>query len=396
MDREAAVIWSPFTEGYFNNPYPHLKDCRENNPIHKGAQDSWMFFRHEDVSEILSSNKFLVSELSSFFKEKEQYIFKNSTACPYLSKGTKMWPLYLNGEGHKNIRVIMGKSLNLAGLEAELIDAVNIINDDHLNQKSFDLVNYCSRYIYRVLKKILGINGFDDLETIKTYSNMLARSQDIYVPKQVYLDINEWFLKGKNIFSDSEYKQNVIQHSKESGIDYTEDEVYSIMALTFMAAFETSKDNLSMAIFEILNNQELIDFVTICSTRELTTLIEELFRFSSPLQYTIRVNQEPLNYGGITIPANSRLYLSLASANRDSSVFDDPDQIVVDRNPNPHVSFGKGLHFCLGSNIAKMELRYCLKPMINFLKDYRVTGQAKWGKQIFMRTLESLKLEQIR
>ncbi|MDW3209678.1 MAG: cytochrome P450 [Reichenbachiella sp.] len=392
MVGKSKIVWNPHTSGYFDNPYDHLKACREENPIHRILNDAWIFLRYSDVSQTLSSQDFMVSEFSQFLKEKEPYIFKHSDTCPYLSKGTKMWTMYLNDEVHKNARIGMTKSLNLNQLDEVMANAVDEINEKHQLKSSFDLVSYCGEFIYLILKWILGIRDLGSFETIKTYSNMLARVQDIYVPKQLYQKINEWFLSGKNIFTESEFRQNLVNYSTKSGINYTEDEIYSITSLVLMAAFETSKDNLSVALWEIMKSEEIQNHVETCSKKELNLLIEELFRFSSPLQYTIRVNKNSLETESGIISANSKIYLSLASANHDDTVFANPDKIVAGRTPNDHLAFGKGLHFCLGATIARLELRYCLKPMVHLLKQYKVEGSPDWSKQIFMRTMNSAKI----
>src|SRR5690242_12279585 len=122
MDTQTKVVWSPFTPGYFDNPHTHLRQCREQNPIHQVLTGSWIFFRHRDVHEILSSDKFLVTDLAEFFKEKEPYVFKNSNACPYLAKTTQLWPMHLNNDQHKQTRAIIGKSINLKDLDKFMAD----------------------------------------------------------------------------------------------------------------------------------------------------------------------------------------------------------------------------------------------------------------------------------
>ena len=395
MAGKSKITWDPYSPGYFDDPYPHLKECREQNPVHEIINNSWIFLKYDDVNEILSSRDYSVSELSNFLKEKEPIIFKNSSECPYLSKGTKMWTLYLNDEAHKVSRAIMGKSLNLANLDRVLDESVEAVNRQFQGQKHIDIVNYCSEFIFKVVKEILGIHSIEDIQKIKSYSNMLARSQDLYVPRQIYLEINKWLLWGKDIFSDSDFRDKLVRYSADSGLDYSEEDIYSITSLTLMAAFETSKDNLSLGLFEILRKPELVDHVLSCKPEELDLLIEELFRFSSPLQYTIRINKTAVEFLGKRIPARSKLYLSLASANRDETVFGNPDEIVPGRTPNDHLSFGKGIHFCLGSAIARKELRHCLKPMVAFLRNFQLdeSRPVKWSRQIFMRTVESIQIE---
>lgn len=388
MDRESKIVWNPYTKGYFNDPYQHLKECREKKPIHKGIHDEFVFFKYTDVSKILRSNDYNVSRLNTYFKEKEPYIFKNSDACPYLSKGTQKWVMYLNGNEHKNVRSIIGKSFKEFDLEKIIEESTDTLNEYYKSSSNIDLINYCSYFIFLIVEKLFGIKNFESFEKVKKYSNMLAKSQDLFIPRQIYQEINSWFLWGKDIFHDSKYKENIKFFANQLNLEYSDEDIYSIMSVSVMAAFETSKDNLAIALFEILKDQKLINHVLNSDTKELNLLIEELFRFSSPLQYTIRVSKESIEHDNIVIPAKSKLYLCLASANRDPEIFMNPDKIIPNRDPNDHLAFGGGNHFCLGAQIARQEMRYCLKPMVSFLKKFTIdnTQPAKWTRQIFMRT----------
>ncbi|TSE08639.1 cytochrome P450 [Aquimarina algiphila] len=395
MDRESKIIWNPYTKGYFDNPYPHLKRCREENPIHKGAHNELIFFRYKDINEIIRSNDFEVSELSTYLQTKEPYIFKNSDMCPYLSKGTQKWTMYLNGDEHKSLRAVMGKSFKEFDLNIIIKESINTLNNRYKNSISFDLVEYCAYFIFLVTEKLFGIKDFESFEKVKKYSNMLARSQDIFIPKQIYKEINSWFLWGKDIFHDSEYKENIRFFANQLNLNYTEEDIYSIMSISVMAAFETSKDNLTMALYQILRDPKLTDYVLHNEIKKINLLIEELFRFSSPLQYTVRVNKQPIEYNDTIIPSKSKIYLCLASANRDPDFFINPDEIIPDRYSNEHLAFGGGNHFCLGAQISRQEMRYCLKPMVSFLSNFEIDNSkpTKWAKQIFMRTVDSLSIK---
>ncbi|RYY58946.1 MAG: cytochrome P450, partial [Chitinophagaceae bacterium] len=123
--------------------------------------------------------------------------------------------------------------------------------------------------------------------------------------------------------------------------------------------------------------------------------IEELFRFTAPLQYTIRVTGEPMMVGDQFIPENSKVFLCLASANRDPDVFKNPDELVLSRSPNNHLAFGAGNHVCAGTYIARQEMRHCLKPIIQFLRAYDTPDRSRvrYARQIMMRTIESVWLK---
>jgi cytochrome P450 len=390
----ATVKWNPFSKGYYNDPYPHLTACRASNPIQKSdlLEDAWFFFEYKDVSSLLRNSDLQASDLRAFFLQKEHIIFNEPGACPYLAKGTSKWPMYLNGLEHKAVRSLIGKSFKDIEVNTIIQKAFHEHFHKFRSNHSFDLVEFCSVFIFLIVKDFFGIDDYESLDHVKKYSNLLARSQDLYISKPVYREINEGFHWGKKLFAKSAFRERFITNAQEAGVVFTEDEVYSVMSVLLMASFETSKDNLSISLMEILKNPELIQFVLNADQQAINVFIEELIRFSTPLHYTIRRNSEPLIYKGHNIPAQSKLFLSLASANRDPLVFSDPDKIIPNRTPNEHLSFGFGSHFCLGAQIARQELRYCLKPMVEFLKDFKINDaiEPKWARQIFMRTLESI------
>ncbi len=390
----SAITWSSFTKGYFQNPYPHLAACREHNPIHKGViHNNWMFFRYDDVKKITKSNTSGVSDLRQYLEQVEKSVA--FTGCPFLSKNVRKWPMYLNGEEHKIAQTLMAKSLNKLNINEIIEKSLEQTLSEFSNSASLDLVEWVSNFPFYVTTNIMGIQGIPN-EALKRYSNFVARSQDMFVPKQVYVEMNDEFAKGEKWFSDllsnpnkNKYIQSLIELGKDNQFSHAD--LTSILTITFMAAYETSKDSLSIALYEILKNQKLKEYVLEASDSEINVVVEEMFRFASPLQYTLRINLTPLTFGDIHIDTYSKLIVCLASANRDPSVFEAPDEFNPERRHNPHLAFGNGMHTCLGAKIARLEMRLALRPLIQKLKDYKIDDDYSpvYNKQIFMRTLES-------
>jgi cytochrome P450 len=94
--------------------------------------------------------------------------------------------------------------------------------------------------------------------------------------------------------------------------------------------------------------------------------VEEMIRYDPPLHLFVRTAVSPVEVGGVTVPAGGRIAALLGAANRDPAVFADPDRFDAGRDPNPHVGFGAGLHFCLGAPLARLELRAGLAALLDF------------------------------
>jgi cytochrome P450 len=107
---------------------------------------------------------------------------------------------------------------------------------------------------------------------------------------------------------------------------------------------------------------------------QLPSAIEEILRWTSPIIHFARTATEDLEVRGQAIKAGETLGLFYPSANRDEEVFGDPWNFRIDRNPNPHLAFGIGEHFCLGSHVARLELQVAYKHLLPRLESVELIG----------------------
>lgn len=108
----------------------------------------------------------------------------------------------------------------------------------------------------------------------------------------------------------------------------------------------------------------------------LGAAVEEMLRYDTPLQFFERLVLEDMTYQGLAWPRGTKLCLYYASANRDPEVFDAPERFEVRRHPNPHVSFGLGVHYCIGAPLARLELRTTVRALLTRLPALRLDGAA--------------------
>jgi cytochrome P450 len=134
----------------------------------------------------------------------------------------------------------------------------------------------------------------------------------------------------------------------------TRDEIVDNIVFLFFAGFETTMNLIATGCAELLRHPE--ELARLQADRSLLpTAVEEFLRYDAPIQNTARLALEPIEIGGRTIKKGRVIHLLLGSANRDERQFVQPERIDVGREPNPHLSFGGGIHHCLGASLARVE-----------------------------------------
>jgi len=123
----------------------------------------------------------------------------------------------------------------------------------------------------------------------------------------------------------------------------------------------------------------------------LPTAIEELLRYDGPVQATLRVAREDVEIGGHAIEAGSLLLVGIGAANHDADVFADPEQLDVARDPNPHLAFGFGAHFCLGAPLARLELATSFSTVLDRMPGLELVEEPRWKPNYIIRGLEALR-----
>ncbi len=405
MDTQPPKIikWTPATAEYFKNPYANLNACLAFNPVQQVSASEWVLFRYEHIKQLLRDQTCLTADLSGFFEKKEPVLLKNTSQCPFLSKATRKWIMYLDGDAHSVARELVEKVLKCYDLDEIVNSCLNDWISRFFEEDRLDMAHVAS-----VLPSLIFLSLYQPLngdwasfEHLKQVSQSLARSQDLYKSVKQYHDYNAdaaWLFSTirKDFddinFADSALVRNFLRVNEEMGNLFTVDELVSLAIILFFASVETTVDTISTSVYEFFKNPELLDYILSADAKQINILAEELFRFASPQQYTIRINTKPIEIGGHLIPENSRIYLCIASANYDQAVFENPDQIVANRSYNPHLAFGSGTHACLGARLARIELRALLKPLAGVLKNYKLdeSTEVEWQKAIFMRGVKNL------
>jgi cytochrome P450 family 142 subfamily A polypeptide 1 len=153
--------------------------------------------------------------------------------------------------------------------------------------------------------------------------------------------------------------------------ELTTDELLMFLVLIVVAGNETTRNALSGGLVAFSQfpdqKQRVIEDPSLWDTA-----VDEIIRFVSPVLSFSRTVTADHTYEGVDLKAGEKVFMLYQSANRDETVFDRPDELLVDRNPNPHLAFGIGTHYCLGANLARAEVRVVFEELFTRLGDIRV------------------------
>jgi cytochrome P450 len=176
----------------------------------------------------------------------------------------------------------------------------------------------------------------------------------------------------------------------EAGGDrLTEDELIGTAVLLLNAGHEASVNGAANSWWALFRHPDALARLR-ADPALVPTAIEELLRFDTPAPMFERWVLEDIEIDGIAIRRGEELALQFAAANRDPAAFARPDEIVLDRSPNPYLSFGAGIHYCLGAPLAKVEFDILFRRMITDLPTMELVREPHWKPRFILRGLDAL------
>jgi cytochrome P450 len=248
-----------------------------------------------------------------------------------------------------------------------------------------------------VIAELLGVPP-EDRETFRDWSAALAASLDPLVSQEAgqrAADAREAlhaYLRGIIAERRRAPRSDLISALvavEERGEVLSEPELVVMCTLLLIAGHETTVNLIGNGMLALIQHPEQY-----AQLREspglLGTAVEELLRFDSPVQLTGRIAAQPIELGGQHIEAGQWVLPLLGAANRDPQHFAEPDRLDLTRNPNPHLGFGRGIHFCLGAPLARLEGQLAIGALVQRCRTLDLAGPPIRRDQITLRGLRSL------
>ena len=374
----AQTEFNPFDPAVVADPYPYYRRMREEDPVHRNASiRAWFLTRHADVCELLRDDRF-----SSDGTRSERYV----EPLPGRGRpGRSM--LVVDPPDHTRLRSLVSKAFTprmveqlrprIESIAADLVDrlASGPQETDLIGQFAYPLPVI-------VIAEMLGVPARDRAQ-FQEWSAIVVRGLDPFLDRETQeavfdaRDALTGYLRGIIGERRREPAGDLITAmiaAREKGDLLSEGELVAMCNLLLVAGHETTVNLIGGGTLALLRNPDQLERLR--REPELAAqAVEELLRYAPPVQWTGRVATVELELSGRRIEPQQSVIGILAAANRDPEVFDDPDRLDIGRDPNPHVSFGRGIHFCLGAPLARLEAQVALPALLERFPGLRVAGE---------------------
>jgi cytochrome P450 len=357
--------YNPLSPEVIENPYPYYAYLREHVPIYWiEPMQGWALSRYADVDFALRNPQIFSSSG-----------FTNQTLGDLNPTPEVPWILDINPPDHTRLRKLANKGFLprlIRALEPRIQEITQQLISALRSQTEGDLVTTLSGPLpTTVIAEMLGVEA-ERLGDFKRWSDDVvlgtSRPTDEATRTRVRQSgaaLRSYFerLIERRRTDPGEDVITALVRAEEERDILTASEILGLAVLLLLAGNETTTNLIGNAVRNLLSHPA--ELAKVRANRALVpSLVEEVLRYESPVQLLPRVTASKVTLEGGTIPAGATVFLLLASANRDERKFPDPDRFDVTRNPQDHVAFGYGIHYCLGAPLARLEGRLALDSLL--------------------------------
>lgn len=392
--------FDPRSPEFVQNPYPAYAWLRQNEPVcYVESVNAYWVTSYALVSRVLTDSRF--GKLSPNPAPMPEL-------PPQLAKLKELPPsmLFTDPPDHTRLRSLVSKAFTPRAVE-RLRGRVEAIAHDLLDRAiarggRMDVVaDFAFPLPATVIAELLGVPR-EDLDRFHAWSRAVIRSIDasqVHIPGvreagwQANVEMAYYFeaLAKQRKENPGDDLLSGMALAEEQGDRLSSGDLASTCMLLLIAGHETTSNLIANSTLTLLTHPDHL-----AALRQhpewFGSAVEELLRYESPVQRAGRFVLEDLELGGRHLRRGDQVINLFAAANRDEAVFTNPDQLDLTRSPNPHMAFGKGIHFCLGAPLARLEGPVALMALLERLPDLRLDPErpSEWAPQSLIRGLRTL------
>jgi cytochrome P450 len=398
------ALFSPLAPRVRSNPYAVYRRLREIDPVHFSPFGTCLLTRYDDAVSVLRDKRFSVQH--------RDYIDLQKADSPLLGDSFGPAPnerdlsnvmLFIDPPRHTRLRTLVNKAFTprvVELLRERIGSIVDELLDDLLPGDQMDVISALAYPLpVRVICEMLGVPQ-EDQTRLRGWSRKIAPILDPIVTAEAQAGIEEaesflqpyWdaLIEERRGDLRDDLLSELIR-AEDEGHRLDHEELRSTCNLLLIAGHETTMNLIGNGLLALLRHPDQLEKLR-ADPGLSRTAVEELLRFDSPVHLTARTATEDVDVGGVTLPRGQLAIIAIGGVNRDPAHFEDPDRLNVERNPNPHIAFSAGPHFCVGAGLARLEAQLAFPRLLERMPDLRLAAEPEYRETITLRGLKELQV----
>jgi hypothetical protein len=405
MPATNAIDFRPDAPAFLADPFPLYRRMREEDPVHWSPRlKAWVLTRYDDVKAVCLDREISSDRLRPFFATLPG---PEAARIGEIMRYLTHWMVFRDPPEHTRLRRLTSKVFHVQSMHAMrpvVEELVEWLSGRIGNRAEIDFVaDFAGPLPALVIMAMLGVPR-DELAKVKRMSDDMAlfigssrMSPEKYdIAERATKEMAAFFLE---LIQDRKKKAekdllSELVNLEDGGDRLSEDELVATCILLLFAGHETTTNHIANGMLSLLRFPGELQ-----ALREDANLapraIEELLRYDGPSGAQVRVVKVAQEMRGKRLKPGDRVFIMLNAANRDPEAYDDPDRLVLNRKDVPHLTFGFGVHICLGFPLARMEGQVALPAVVRHWKNIALAapeGKLEWLNSLVFRGMARMPL----
>jgi cytochrome P450 len=394
-------LFNPLSPDFIRDPYPHYERLRTSDPMHITTHGAFLASRHAEASLVLRDKRF-----GKDFVERTIRRYGPKIMDEPIFRSMSHWMLQQDPPDHTRLRGLVVKAFTARRVEdmrPRIQEVVDQTIDAVIARGHMDLIeDFAFRLPVTIICDMLGVpeehrevfykssrDGGRILDPVPLSPEEVAQANAANTMAKMYFE--QLFELRRRQPADDLTTQLV--QAEEAGSKLSNEEMTANIILLFGAGHETTVNLIGNGLLALHRNPDQLALLR-ANPSLITNAVEEFLRYDSSVQLTGRVALEDVeDLGGKTIPKGETVLCLLGSANRDPVVYPDrPDRLDITRPNVKPLSFGGGIHFCLGAQLARIEAEIAISTLLRRLPELRLDDakNPEWRPTFVLRGLKRL------
>ena len=394
------------SEAAVTDPYEFLGRLRETNPVAWSARyRSWFVTSHALVSQALTDTSFSSDRITPVL-EREQLKTDPNLDMVETLKLLNRWLVFRDPPEHTRLRRHVARCFSprlISQMRETVVETTQVLLDDLRDEAaatgSADLKRtFAFPLPAIVIASMLGVPR-EDRHLFKGWSDDIAalvfgglddrdRHQRAHQGMTHLVEYVQALVAAVRVNPRDDLASALV-HNADGEDRLTDEEAVAVCVNLLFGGHETTTNLICNGVLALMGNPAEAELLA-REPERADAAIEEILRYDGPAKSVARVAAADIELGGARIGAGDRVFLMLASANRDPAVFEDPDALRVDRPRAAHVSFGAGPHYCLGASLARLEASIAIPAVLQRFPEITVSEPLRWNSVILTRGVEAM------